>query len=57
MDALRKSVQPEEPAPPKKAPSRSAAAKSTPAAAKKKGIALVKTKGPQVGVIGDGDKT
>jgi DNA end-binding protein Ku len=46
MDALRKSVQShrgDEAAPPKKAPSRASAAKST-AAAPKKGIALVKTK-------------
>jgi DNA end-binding protein Ku len=45
LDALRKSVQPEEAAaPPKKAPARTvAAAKSTPAAAKK-GISLVKAK-------------
>jgi len=43
MDALRKSVQPaEEAAPPKKAPTRSVAAKAAPAA--KKGIALVKAK-------------
>jgi DNA end-binding protein Ku len=43
MDALRKSVQPEEAAPPKKAPARSVAAKSTGGAAKK-GISLVKPK-------------
>jgi DNA end-binding protein Ku len=43
MDALRKSVQPEEEAaPPKKAPARSTAAKATTAA--KKGISLVKAK-------------
>src|SRR5271169_1749671 len=45
MDALRKSVERDEAAPPKKAPARAAAAKSTaPAAKKEKGIALVKPK-------------
>jgi DNA end-binding protein Ku len=44
MDALRKSVQPDEAPAPKKAPGRATAAKSSGAAAKK-GIALVKPKG------------
>jgi DNA end-binding protein Ku len=45
MDALRKSVERDEAAPPKKAPARAAAAKSTaPAAKQPKGIALVKAK-------------
>src|SRR5271170_1036794 len=45
MDALRKSVERDEAAPPKKAPARAVAAKSTaPAAKQPKGIALVKAK-------------
>jgi DNA end-binding protein Ku len=45
MDALRKSVERDEAAPPKKAPNRTAAAKSaTPASKKDNGIALVKAK-------------
>ncbi len=44
MDALRKSVERDEAAPPKKAPTRAAAAKSAPAAKQPKGIELVKAK-------------
>ena len=45
MDALRKSVERDEAAPPKKAPGRASAAKSTaPGAKKRDGIALVKAK-------------
>jgi DNA end-binding protein Ku len=44
MDALRRSIQPEEEAPRKKAPARAASAAKSSAASAKKGIALVKPK-------------